>query len=212
MRIDGRAARWAQHRETRRGELVTHALRAIRLHGAGVGMEDIAAQAGTSKPVIYRHFGDRSGLYEAVVDAVDAYIHADLTRALSAVDDADLTTQVRELADAYLALVERDPEIYRFTQRSPDQASTGVADPFTGLTERIGLRLAALIAARQPDRHRAVTWGHGVVGFIRAAADTWIADADRRPRQAVVADITALFDCVFGADSSSVPMSPPIQE
>ena len=37
-------------------------------------MEEIAAQAGTSKTVIYRHLGDRLGLYLAVCESVDALI------------------------------------------------------------------------------------------------------------------------------------------
>ena len=55
-RVDGRASRWEEHRRQRRVELVDHTVRAIRQHGAGVGLDDIAAQAGTSKTVIYRHF------------------------------------------------------------------------------------------------------------------------------------------------------------
>ncbi len=71
---DGRSTRWDQHRATRRRELVEATLRAIRKHGAGVGMDDIAAVAGTSKTVIYRHFSDRQGLYAAVCESVDALI------------------------------------------------------------------------------------------------------------------------------------------
>ena len=50
---DGRSTRWDQHRAARRRELVDATLRAIRQHGAGVGMDDIAAVAGTSKTVVY---------------------------------------------------------------------------------------------------------------------------------------------------------------
>ena len=58
---DGRSTRWDQHRAARRRELVEATLRAIREHGAAVGMDDIAAEAGTSKTVVYRHFTDRQG-------------------------------------------------------------------------------------------------------------------------------------------------------
>ena len=69
--VDGRDTRWAQHRAQRRRELVEAALRAIRRHGPGVGMDEISAEAGTSKTVVYRHFRDRTGLYAAVVESVD---------------------------------------------------------------------------------------------------------------------------------------------
>ena len=49
---DGRSTRWDQHRATRRRELVEATLRAIRRHGAGVGMDEHAAMAGTSNTLI----------------------------------------------------------------------------------------------------------------------------------------------------------------
>src|SRR6478609_3903227 len=79
---DGRDSRWERHREERRAALVDATIRAIRTHGAGVGMDDIAAAAGTSKTVIYRHFTDRSGLYAAVSESVDARILRDLGTAM----------------------------------------------------------------------------------------------------------------------------------
>lgn len=33
----------------------------------GVTMEEIAARAGVSKPVVYEHFGSKEGLYQEVV-------------------------------------------------------------------------------------------------------------------------------------------------
>ena len=34
----------------------------------GTSVEEIAAQAGVSKPVVYEHFGGKEGLYAVVVD------------------------------------------------------------------------------------------------------------------------------------------------
>ena len=34
----------------------------------GTSVEEIAAQAGVSKPVVYEHFGSKEGLYAVVVD------------------------------------------------------------------------------------------------------------------------------------------------
>jgi len=191
---DGRDTRWAQHRITRRRELVEHALRAIRRYGPGVGMEEIATQAGTSKTVIYRHFGDRAGLYAAVAQAVHAYILADLLRALRFTDPADVGRLTADLASAYLALVERDPEIYRFVMNPP---TAEPVDPAAGLTTLIGNRIEAAIAARLAEQGQdpaaAATWGHGLVGFVRAAADRWMASDPRPPADQIVGHITSLF-------------------
>ena len=49
---DRRDSRWDEHRRARREQLVDATLAAVGKHGAGVGMEEIAAEAGTSKTVV----------------------------------------------------------------------------------------------------------------------------------------------------------------
>lgn len=164
-------------------------MRAIRKYGAGVGMDEIATQAGTSKTVIYRHFGDRAGLYAAVVAKVHDYIHSDLRVALVLAEPAGLATLAHDLADAYLSLVERDPEIYRFVM-SPPVTSLGRVDPLGGLPEIIGDHAAEAVAihlaALGRDTGCAVTWGHGLVGFVRAVADRWMATGQRELKEELV--------------------------
>lgn len=200
---DGRDARWEAHRLRRRRELVEDTLRAIRRHGPGVGMDDIAAEAGTSKTVLYRHFGDRTGIYLAVAEAVDELVLTDL----GAVADqsghapdgrpADVTEVITAMVQAYLHLVERDPDIYRFVVTrpllDPDLvAASDLPDPVLTLTGRIGDQLAAILAAHLEragrDTRPAVTWAHGIVGFVRAAADHWVTHA---PTDTTAADVTA---------------------
>ncbi|MGN6302849.1 MAG: TetR family transcriptional regulator [Angustibacter sp.] len=203
-RPDGRATRWAEHRLTRRAELVEATLRAVRRHGAGVGMDDIAAEAGTSKSVLYRHFGDKAGLYLAVVESVDRLIARDLDRALSTVATDDQPEaliahpeQVIEAAvDSYLALVEKDPEVYRFVVTHPLLDRPMGDDPLTGLTSRIGDQLAALItaalAAGGREAAAAGTLAHGVVGLVRAAADHWLTTGNPFPRKELSHQLSAL--------------------
>ena len=199
-RSDGRATRWQGHNEERRRALVESTLRAIRARGAGVGLDDIAAEAGTSKTVLYRHFGDRAGLYAAVVEYVHGYI---VSRTIGLVEDAerlDPASLVRSLTDAYLRLVERDPEIYRFVVTRP-VGGDPVADPVTGVTGRLGDELAELfrgwLCARGLDARPANTWGHGAVGFIWAVADKWITTGKQRPRADIVEYTGRLFDPAF---------------
>ncbi len=191
---DGRSTRWDEHRATRRRALVEDTLRAIRQYGPGVGMDEIAMVAATSKSVIYRHFTDRLGLYGAVVDATMDYILQNVRTAM-ADDRSDLIDIVSGMARAYLTLVERDPEIYFFVLARPISPET--RDAVTGLTTRIGDELTTVIAARIGEQGRdtaaAATWGHGLVGFIRAATDNWAATDRQRPVDDVVADIVALF-------------------
>ena len=195
---DGRATRWERHNATRRTRLAQDAVRAIRAHGPGVGMDEIAAQAGTSKTVLYRHFGDKAGLYAAVVESVHDFILRTLP-----LDEAS-TLEPRELvitlADAYLAVVERDRNLYLFTTSRPT-GETPTEDPVLGITTRIGNAVSDAIRSwlrrEGLDEEPANTWGHGAVGFIWAVSDRWIVTNLRRPRAEVVAYIDQLFTPAF---------------
>lgn len=198
--VDGRATRWEGHNAARRRELVKSTLKAIRRHGAGVGIDQIAAEAGTSKTVLYRHFGGRPGLYAAVVESVHDVITKNLRVLFADAERLEPAVLVRQLADAYLALVERDPEIYQFVVTRP-AAEGPVEDPVTGITGRIGEEVAEAfrtwLRAHGMDPRPANTWGHGVVGFVWATSDKWITTGHQRPRADIVEFTARLFDPAF---------------
>lgn len=193
-KTDGRSARWAEHNQTRRAELVDATLRAIRHNGAGVGMEEIAAQAGTSKTVIYRHFVDRAGLYRAVVDKVDARIQSEMHDAMSRTDS--LRDRLSGTLAAYLALTEADPEVYRFVVRPPALDGPLVDDTVLAITTRAAHQIQAilepLVAGRNLDHAVARTWAVAIVGSVYACADRWLSDPDPMPREDLVGQLTDL--------------------
>src|SRR5438270_13679202 len=114
---DGRTRRWEGYRAARRAELVDAAIGAIRRHGATVAMEDIAAEAGTSKAGIYRHFADKEDLSVAVGSRIAADLVADITAALA--PEAHPRRALTAAIDAYLRVSEPDPEPYRFIVHRP---------------------------------------------------------------------------------------------
>lgn len=202
---DGRASRWDEHNSLRRRALVEDAVRAIREHGPSVGMDEIAAFSKTSKTVLYRHFGDKAGLYRAVVESVHEFI----LRKLPLEDAVTFEPRdlVRTLADAYLAVVERDRNLYLFVSTRP-AGETPVDDPVLGITTRIGNEVAdafrAWLRRHGLDEEPANTWGHGAVGFIWAVADRWIITNLRRPRAEVVDYIDQLFAPAFAAQTKEL--------
>lgn len=202
--VDGRATRWEQHNADRRRVLVEEAVRAIREYGPGVGMDEIAAKAGTSKTVLYRHFGDKAGLYRAVVASVHDYI----LRKLPLDDSERLGPRelVAQLADSYLAVVERDRNLYLFVSTRPT-GETPTEDPVLGITTRIGNEVAdalrTWLRSQRLDEEPANIWAHGAVGFIWAVADRWIVTNFRRPRADVVAYIDQFFAPAFEAQRSA---------
>src|ERR1043165_9191610 len=66
VKVDARSERWREHRKKVRAEIVDAAFRAIDRLGPDVSLREIAEEAGTAKPKIYRHFTDKSDLFQAI--------------------------------------------------------------------------------------------------------------------------------------------------
>jgi AcrR family transcriptional regulator len=206
---DRRDSRWDDHRAARREQLVDAALAAVGRHGAGVGMDEIAAEAGTSKTVVYRHFADRSDLHVAVCGRVAEQL---LPKLRGALESSEHPRQMTAAAiDTYLAFLEADPEVYRFVVSHPAGSASG-ADPIDNLSDLVGAQAAALmaVALEQSGRDAAAAgaWGHGIVGLVRAAADWWL----RSERSMLRTELTAhLTDLAWAGLSGVVPSHTPDQ-
>jgi len=165
-RDDSRPRRREHHRATRRAEFVEATVRAVREGGATVSVADIAAAAGVTKPVLYRHFADRADLQNAVGERVAATL-------LGRVGDELGTSRppverTRAVIDAVLVSVEEDPGLWRFvTHRAA--LPVGVVD---NLREQIAHLLAAQLddelGRRGQDRSGAEVWAHGLVGMVHS--------------------------------------------
>jgi AcrR family transcriptional regulator len=194
-RRDGRDARWEGHRETRRAELVDATIRAIRRHGPGVGMDDIAAEAGTSKTVVYRHFDDRAGLYRAVVARIESRVVGSVAGALSGgpvESGPDLRRLIASTVEAYLALVESDPDLYRFVVTRPLVDRPLPDDPVGGTVSHVTQMLAGVLETALPAPEHGRVLAMALVGSVQAVADDWLASPDRTPRAELVEMLTSL--------------------
>jgi AcrR family transcriptional regulator len=190
---DRRDSRWDEHRRARREQLVDAALVAVGRHGAGVGMDDIAAAAGTSKTVVYRHFTDRGELHTAVCTRVAEQLTGTLRAAMQSSEHP--RGMLAAAIDAYLAFLEADPEVYRFVVHTHPGGS-GDGDPLTTLSDLVGDQAAAVVGDTLrrvgADPTPAAPWGHGVIGLVRSAADWWLRADRPMPRGDLAAHLTDL--------------------
>ncbi len=195
---DRRDSRWDEHRRARREQLVEATLAAVGRHGAGVGMDEIAAEAGTSKAVVYRHFTDRSELYVAVCARVAGQLVRKLRDAMGS--SGHPRQMVSAAVETYLAFIEADPELYRFVVgRALVDRPGGLPadrDPISSLSDLIGDEVGALVAAALTragaDTAAAAPWGHGVIGLVRAAGDWWLRADRPMPRAELAVHLTDL--------------------
>ena len=91
--------------EPRRRRILEAALEQLRVRGyAGTSMLAIATAANASKETLYRLFGDKAGLFAALVRHNAAAINADIAAAL-ADEDLPLEEGLRQFAEGLLRLL-----------------------------------------------------------------------------------------------------------
>ncbi|MEU8591074.1 TetR family transcriptional regulator [Streptomyces sp. NPDC048664] len=168
--------------ERRRRELLEAADRVVLREGPKASMNAIAAEAGITKPILYRHFGDKGGLYAALAQRHTDALLASLRAALDA--PSDRRERVEATLDTYLAAIEARPQVYRFLMH-PEEGGSQSDQGFDGrhsipVLRRMGEELGQVIEERLdlgPGTHQlARIWGHGVVGMMHAAGDWWLGE------------------------------------
>ncbi len=185
-----RKAQQGRRREDRRKELLETAFEVIRERGPHTSMEHVAARAGVSRPIIYRHFGDREGLAAAVADGFAIALRAELLEALaSPLPPRDVLVAA---VDTFVAFLEREPEVYRFLLRGPAARGSGDVGSFLQqVSQDVAVVLGERLRAAGLDSGAAEPWAYGIVGMVHSAGDWWI---DRRPmpRARLVEYVTTL--------------------
>ena len=163
----------------------------IRVLGPGATMEQLAKAGGVTKPILYRHFGDRDGLIGAIAERFSADLMASLAVPLQA---ASAQEALHGTIDAYVQLLERDPYVYGFLmhQTTPGMDSRST---FTSLIDVLATQVAVLMGERLGaagrDTGAAVPWAYGIVGMVHQAGNWWIGERTMS-RTRLVADLTEL--------------------
>src|SRR3954469_4606830 len=200
---DGRRSRWTEHRRARREDLVVAAVEAVRIAGPDFAVDDVARSAGVSKTVIYSYFTDKDELVDAVLERISTVILLPRLLGEIAVEHADDQAGLRAVIAAFVALIEDEPELYRFAYAHAGRS--GRADLVAATEHEIAEALAAVMAARLADAGRptgpARTWAYGVVGMVQLAAHWWSMDRTV-PASELVEQLVALAD---GGLSSLLP-------
>ena len=198
-RVDARRERWREHRKKVRSEIVDAAFRAIDEHGPDVSVREIAEEAGTAKPKIYRHFTDKSDLFQAVGERLPDMLWAQIYPAVDVADDPAAEV-VRRVIDAYVSLVDEHPNVVRFVLagRFPDHAEAAKRAVDEG--RDITLAMAELfnneLLDLQLDQDTLELAAFATFGTAASATDWWLGsepDSPRRmPKEKFVAHLTTI--------------------
>ncbi|MBU7598504.1 TetR/AcrR family transcriptional regulator [Streptomyces sp. P38-E01] len=150
----------------------------------GTSVEEIAAKAGVSKPVVYEHFGGKEGLYAVVVDREMRQLLDMVTEGLTAGHPRELLEQA---AFALLDYIEQHTDGFRILVRdSPVTQTTGnfaslISDIATQVEDILGLEFKA----RGFDAKLAPLYAQALVGMVALTGQWWL--NVRKPKKAEVA-------------------------
>ncbi|MDP9406540.1 MAG: TetR/AcrR family transcriptional regulator [Actinomycetota bacterium] len=140
----------------------------------GTSIEEIASEAGVSKPVVYEHFGGKEGLYEVVVDREVQSLLRSFTAALVGTSPRELLEQATL---ALLTYVEEHADGFRILVREPPvagSASSGFATLISDVAARVEHILAAQLAARGFRTAFAGLYAQALIGQVALVGQWWL--------------------------------------
>jgi AcrR family transcriptional regulator len=147
-------------------------------------IEEIAARAHVSKPVVYEHFGGKEGLYAVVVDREMSSLLGRLTDSLTSGHPRELAEQA---ALALLTYIEEETDGFRILSR--DSAAAGSTGAFSSLLNDIANQ-AEYVLVREFGRRgistkHAAMYAQMLVGMVALTGLWWL--EERKPKREEVA-------------------------
>jgi len=156
----------------------------------GTSIEEIAARAGVSKPVVYEHFGGKEGLYAVVVDREVRCLLDMVETALTAGDARMLLEQA---AFALLDYIEESSDGFRILVRDSPVGSAGSFVSIIGdVASRVEYILAAEFEARGFDTAVAPLYAQMLVGMVGTTGQWWLDARTHHSKREVAAHLVNL--------------------
>ena len=140
----------------------------------GTSVEEIAARAEVSKPVVYEHFGGKEGVYAVIVDREVETLLAALTGSLRQGGHPRVT--VERTALALLDYIETNTDGFRILVRdSPVAQATGTFSSLIGdVATQVEQVLAEAFDQQGFDPDTAPMYAQMLVGMIALTGQWWL--------------------------------------
>ena len=182
----GRPRRTDEERAVHRTRLVDAAIAAVRERGAEVSIDDLAAAAGVSKPVLYDEFGGRLGIADAIAVVVAERLERQVLADLAVSPTFDLAIGVRSVIEALVNFIDDEPELYVFLVRAIRNPERGFLDNalVTVIHDRAST-VVGFIAPGLPTAHLRILTD-GLFGFVFASVESW--QATKKPKKRELID------------------------
>jgi AcrR family transcriptional regulator len=139
----------------------------------GTSIEEIAAQAGVSKPVVYEHFGGKEGLYAVVVDRE---VERFLQMATTLLQGQDTMDKFEAAAVRLLRYIDDNADGFRILVRDshPASGSGTFASLISDIASQAEYILADVLRMRGYDPGLAPVYAQMLVGMVAFAGQWWL--------------------------------------
>lgn len=185
-------------RAERRMELLDAADNVIRREGPAASMDVIAREAGITKPILYRHFGDKGGLYTALAER---YAHGLMSEIVDSLERAgDPRARLALTIDTYFSWLESEPQVYRFLVHRAQTEQREVHDAIGAFVRDVAMEVASvarveLLGSDESGSNEqgdfAEPLAFAVVGAVQMAGEWWLEHREI-PRAQLVEELVSL--------------------
>jgi len=186
VKVDARSERWREHRKKVRAEIVDAAFRAIDRLGPELSLREIAEEAGTAKPKIYRHFTDKSDLFQAIGGRMRDMLWAAIIPSIDVEKDS-FRDIVSRGVEHYVELVDQHPNVVRFLLqgRFADQSAAAMATVNKGrdITLAIADMVSSELEEMELDPAAFELAAYAIFGTAASATDWWLGADENGPRR-----------------------------
>ncbi len=162
--------------EEKKINYLTAAIIAIDEYGPSCSMEQIAAQAGVSKPIIYKVFKDRDGLIAAVSEYSEHSITSEVNKALTYGMETifnDPRAVITSAIYAYVCFMEQNQNLYFFLKQNLSKST--LSNSFvTIIAKQVSVSLDEFLHHYNMDTGPAELWGNSIIGMVGQATEWWI--------------------------------------
>ena len=156
----------------------------------GTSIEEIAAQAGVSKPVVYEHFGGKEGLYAVVVDRE---VERLTTTTMMLFEGDHSRPKFEAAAVALLRYIEDNADGFRILVRdsSPGSTSGTYGTLLSDIAGQVEYIMADFLKSRGRDPKLARMYSQLMVGMVAFTGQWWL-DARKPKLEQVAANLIDL--------------------
>lgn len=176
--------------EQRREQLVSVGRTLFAERGfEGASVEEIAARAGVSKPVVYEHFGGKEGLYAVVVERDMQALERTILQSL---ENGTARRRIESAVLALLTFIEENTDGFQILSRDmkPGQTRT-YSTLLNTIVDQVSHILATSFDRRGYDPATAVLYGQALVGMISMTSQWWL-DNRQLPKDVVATHMVNL--------------------